>query len=63
MDKRIGGHSNTVNINNLSVDTGFIVYNVKNYPNLIALLLQEDRHRLSVFLLTKEALSIREETR
>ena len=37
MDKRIGGHSNTVNINNLSVDTGFIVYNVKNYPNLIAL--------------------------
>lgn len=42
-DEKLGGHSNTVNIhydlkNNkgipISVDTGFIVYNNKNYPNL-----------------------------
>jgi len=37
MDKRIGGHSNSVIVDDLSIDTGFIVYNVKNYPNLIAL--------------------------
>ncbi len=36
-DERIGGHTNTVDLNGLGVDTGFIVYNVKNYPNLIAL--------------------------
>ena len=36
-DDRIGGHTNTVDINGLGIDTGFIVYNVKNYPNLIAL--------------------------
>lgn len=36
-DDRIGGHSNTVDLNGLGVDTGFIVYNEKNYPNLIAL--------------------------
>ena len=34
---RIGGHTNTVDINGLGIDTGFIVYNIKNYPNLIAL--------------------------
>jgi len=37
----VGGHSNTVDIEidglNLSVDTGFIVYNPVNYPNLVAL--------------------------
>ena len=37
----VGGHSNTVsaNIDNaiIPVDTGFIVYNEKNYPNLTAL--------------------------
>jgi uncharacterized protein len=37
----IGGHSNTVNAGSiehpLPVDTGFIVYNEKNYPNLVAL--------------------------
>lgn len=37
----IGGHSNTVNAgsteNPLPVDTGFIVYNEQNYPNLVAL--------------------------
>lgn len=36
-DDRIGGHSNTVDIAGTGVDTGFIVYNEKNYPNLIAL--------------------------
>ena len=41
--EKLGGHSNTINLNYtrdkfkevpLSVDTGFIVYNNKNYPNL-----------------------------
>ncbi|MEP3245581.1 MAG: FAD-dependent oxidoreductase [Sneathiella sp.] len=36
-DDRVGGHSNTVDIAGTGVDTGFIVYNEKNYPNLIAL--------------------------
>ncbi len=38
---RLGGHANTVEIDDngraVAVDTGFIVYNVRNYPNLIAL--------------------------
>ena len=38
---RIGGHSNTVDVPTKSgmtpVDTGFIVYNERNYPNLTAL--------------------------
>jgi predicted NAD/FAD-binding protein len=38
---RLGGHSNTVRVDHggatIDVDTGFIVYNVLNYPNLIAL--------------------------
>ena len=37
-DERFGGHSNTVDIEcgetHISVDTGFIVYNEHNYPNL-----------------------------
>ena len=41
-NNRIGGHSNTLDINyynnNISVDTGFIVYNKKNYPNFVNLL-------------------------
>ncbi|GAA6151494.1 NAD(P)/FAD-dependent oxidoreductase [Pseudoteredinibacter isoporae] len=40
-DNRLGGHSNTVDVNSsigtLPVDTGFIVYNEHNYPNLTAL--------------------------
>ena len=41
-DKRIGGHSNTVDVltddGRLPVDTGFIVFNNWNYPNLVKLL-------------------------
>ena len=40
-DKRAGGHSATVDIDydgtSIAVDTGFIVYNEKNYPNLTAM--------------------------
>ncbi len=40
-DNRIGGHSNTVDVDyngvQIPVDTGFIVYNEGNYPNLTAL--------------------------
>ena len=36
-DGRLGGHSNTVEAGGLPVDTGFIVYNEKTYPNLTAL--------------------------
>lgn len=34
---RPGGHSNTVEVAGLAVDTGFIVYNETTYPNLTAL--------------------------
>jgi predicted NAD/FAD-binding protein len=33
----IGGHSRTINTNMAPVDTGFIVFNHKNYPHLTAL--------------------------
>tara|TARA_Y100001960_G_scaffold276539_1_gene306774 strand:+ start:293 stop:1576 length:1284 start_codon:yes stop_codon:yes gene_type:complete len=40
-EKRVGGHSNTVDtmLNGfpIPVDTGFIVYNDRSYPNLVAL--------------------------
>lgn len=40
-ESRLGGHANTVDIDYdgtpIAVDTGFIVYNHHNYPNLIAL--------------------------
>ena len=36
-DARLGGHSNTVEAAGMPVDTGFIVYNEANYPNLTAL--------------------------
>ena len=41
IDDRYGGHSNTVDVDydkkKISVDTGFIVFNKLNYPNLIKL--------------------------
>jgi predicted NAD/FAD-binding protein len=36
-DSRFGGHANTVSVDGTEVDTGFMVYNSLNYPNLIAL--------------------------
>ncbi|HEY5762230.1 MAG TPA: FAD-dependent oxidoreductase, partial [Rhodocyclaceae bacterium] len=40
-ESRLGGHSNTVNVTvdgiSHPVDTGFLVYNERTYPNLIAL--------------------------
>ena len=42
-DDRIGGHSHTVDVAGIPVDTGFIVYNERTYPNLTALL-----HHLNV---------------
>ncbi len=35
---RLGGHSNTAEVAGVAVDTGFIVFNERTYPNLTALL-------------------------
>lgn len=36
-ERRLGGHSDTVDASGVPVDTGFIVYNDATYPNLAAL--------------------------
>jgi predicted NAD/FAD-binding protein len=40
-EQRLGGHANTVEVpvaeGRIAVDTGFIVYNVASYPNLVAM--------------------------
>jgi predicted NAD/FAD-binding protein len=46
-DSRLGGHSNTVIVDDpdvgpLGVDTGFIVHNDRNYPNLVRLFSELD---------------------
>jgi uncharacterized protein len=33
----VGGHSRTLDVNGTPVDTGFIVFNHRNYPNLVGL--------------------------
>lgn len=49
-ERRLGGHANTLTIDydgaEIAVDTGFIVFNAHNYPNLVALLdhLQVETH-------------------
>ncbi|HWE50735.1 MAG TPA: FAD-dependent oxidoreductase [Bryobacteraceae bacterium] len=36
-DERLGGHTHTVTVDGLNIDTGFIVHNDRTYPNLIKL--------------------------
>jgi predicted NAD/FAD-binding protein len=35
-EDRLGGHANTVNADGVDVDVGFMVFNLENYPNLVA---------------------------
>lgn len=35
---RVGGHTNTVQVDGIGIDTGFIVYNEATYPNFTAML-------------------------
>jgi predicted NAD/FAD-binding protein len=37
-DSRIGGHTNTIDVNGMAIDTGFIVFNDRTYPNFKALM-------------------------
>lgn len=39
-EHRLGGHARTRTVNGISVDTGFIVFNDRNYPNLLGLFAQ-----------------------
>lgn len=36
-ENRLGGHARTRDVNGTAVDTGFIVFNDRNYPNLLGL--------------------------
>src|ERR1044071_3362184 len=36
-DARLGGHTHTVTVGDVSLDTGFLVHNDRTYPNLIRL--------------------------
>lgn len=36
-EDRLGGHARTRDVNGVAVDTGFIVFNDRNYPNLLGL--------------------------
>lgn len=36
-DKVPGGHAHTVEVDGVAVDTGFMVYNYQNYPNMVEL--------------------------
>jgi predicted NAD/FAD-binding protein len=40
IDNRIGGHTNTYKYKQYNIDTGFIVFNNKTYPNFIKLMRQ-----------------------
>ena len=37
-DSRIGGHTNTIDVDGIAIDTGFIVFNDRTYPNFKSLM-------------------------